>query len=78
MKKREFVTAKICRHINEQQAAGHIKMTEAGAENLEQFLNFMLEQELRDLDFAYWTARTSGVDCELSFPTFLDENFIRF
>lgn len=74
--KRQFVTAKICQYINDQQLAGNIGITDKGADALTFFLNDMLEKEIRDLDFAYWTARTNGVDYELSFATFLQENFI--
>lgn len=73
--KRQFVTAKICQYINDQQTAGQIGITEKGAQSLEIFLNDMLQKEIRDLDFAYWTARTNGVDYELSFATFLQENY---
>lgn len=73
--KRKFVAAKICQFINDQQLAGSIGITEKGAEALEIFLNDMLQKEIRDLDNAYWTARTSGVDHELTFATFLQENY---
>lgn len=75
--KRQFVSAKICKFFNDQQAAGNIRISDRGAEALELFLNNMLQKEIRDLDFAFWQGSTNGVDIGLSFPAFMEENYIK-